>query len=79
MFRRGFYLSELFPLLIALAMLGAAVFGLWTGRVLWVARNDLLTLVHYAQDPGLFWLSVSLYLLGGVTLGVISFRTLRGY
>jgi len=79
MFRRGFYLSELLPLLVALAMLGAAIFGLSTGRVLWVARNDLLTLVHYAQDPGLFWLSISLYLLGGVTLGLISFRTLRGY
>jgi hypothetical protein len=79
MFRRGFYLSELFPLLIALAMLGAAIYGLYTGRVPWVARDDLVTLVNYSHDPGLFWLSVSLYLLGGVTLGIISFRTLRGY
>ena len=33
MFRRGIYFSELIPLLLAIAMLGMAVFGLATGRV----------------------------------------------
>jgi hypothetical protein len=79
MFRRGFYFSELLPLLIALGMLGAALYGLLTERVPWVGRPELLTLVRYAQDPGLFWLSISIYLLGGITLGIISFRTLRGH
>jgi hypothetical protein len=59
MFRRGFYLSELIPLLAAAAMLGTALFGLLTGRV-----------------P---WLSGTLYLLGGVVLGIMSLRTLRGH
>lgn len=79
MFRRGFYLSELLPLLAALAMLGTAIYGLLTGRIPWVSGSDILTLVFQAQDPGLYWLSVSLYLLGGVVLGIVSLRTLRGY
>lgn len=79
MFRRGFYFSELIPLLLALGMLGAALYGLFTERVPWVGRPEVVTLVDYSQDPGLFWLSISIYLLGGATLGVISFRTLRGH
>jgi hypothetical protein len=79
MFRRGFYLSELIPLLAAAAMLGTALYGLLTGRVPWLSGSDLLTLVNQAQDPGLYWLSVTLYLLGGVLLGILSLRTLRGH
>ena len=79
MFRRGFYLSELVPLLISVAMLGMAVFGLATGRVWSWVPGDMVSLVAYTQDPGLFWLSVSIYLIVGAGLGVISIRTLRGY
>lgn len=79
MFRRGFYLSELVPLLISVAMLGMAVFGLATGRVWSWVPGDVMGLVEYALDPGLFWLSVSIYLLVGAVLGVASLRTLRGY
>lgn len=80
MFRRGFYLSELVPLLLSLAMLGLAIFGLATGRV-WSLEpgGDLVTLVHYTQDPSFFWLSIGVYLLVGVTLGFVSIRSLRGY
>jgi hypothetical protein len=52
MFRRGFYFSELIPLLLAIALLGLAVFGLATGRV-----------------PS----------VGGIGLGIVSLRGLRGY
>jgi hypothetical protein len=79
MFRRGFYLSELIPLLVALVMLGAALYGLLTGRVPWLSGSDLLTLVNQSADPGLYWMSVTLYLLGGVILGIVSLRTLRGH
>jgi hypothetical protein len=79
MFRRGFYLSELVPLFISVAMLAMAVFGLATGRVWSWVPGELLSLVAYAKDPGLFWLSVSIYLLVGAVLGVVSIRTLRGY
>ncbi len=79
MFRRGFYLSELIPLLAAAAMLGTALFGLLTGRVPWLSGSELLTVVNQSQDPGLYWLSVTLYLLGGVVLGIMSLRTLRGH
>jgi hypothetical protein len=79
MFRRGFYLSELVPLLISVAMLGMAVFGLATGQVWSWVPGDMVSLVAYTHDPGLFWLSVSIYLVVGAGLGVISFRTLRGY
>jgi hypothetical protein len=79
MFRRGFYISELIPLLAAVAMLGTALFGLLTGRVPWLSSSDMLTLVSQARDPSLYWLSITLYLLGGVVLGVVSLRTLRGH
>ncbi len=79
MFRRGFYLSELIPLLAAAAMLGTAVYGLLTGRIPWLSGSDLLTLVNQSNDPGLYWLSVTLYLVGGVVLGIVSLRTLRGH
>jgi hypothetical protein len=79
MFRRGFYISELIPLFAAAAMLGTALYGLLTGRVPWLSGSELLTLVNQGQDPGLYWLSISLYLLGGVVLGVVSLRTLRGH
>jgi hypothetical protein len=79
MFRRGFYLSELIPLLAAAAMLGTALYGLLTGRIPWLSGSELLTLVNQANDPGLYWLSVTLYLVGGVSLGIFSVRTLRGH
>jgi hypothetical protein len=79
MFRRGFYLSELIPLLAAAAMLGTALYGLLTGRIPWLSGSELLTLVNQAHDPGLYWLSVTLYLVGGVVLGILSLRTLRGH
>lgn len=79
MFRRGFYLSELVPLLAAAAMLGTALYGLLTGRIPWLSGSELLTLVNQANDPGLYWLSVLLYLVGGVLLGIFSVRTLRGH
>lgn len=79
MFRRGFYLSELIPLVAAMAMLGTALYGLLTGRIPWLSGSEVLTLVQQAKDPGLYWLSVSLYLLGGIVLGVVSLRTLRGH
>ena len=79
MFRRGFYLSELIPLLAAAAMLGTAIYGLLTGRIPWLSGSDLLTLVNQSNDPGLYWLSVTLYLVGGVVLGILSLRTLRGH
>ncbi len=79
MFRRGFYLSELIPLLAAAAMLGTAVYGLLTGRIPWLSGSELLTLVNQSNDPGLYWLSVTLYLVGGVVLGILSLRTLRGH
>lgn len=79
MFRRGFYLSELIPLLAAAAMLGTALYGLLTGRIPWLSGSELLTLVNQANDPGLYWLSVTLYLVGGVLLGIFSVRTLRGH
>jgi hypothetical protein len=79
MFRRGFYLSELVPLLLSVALLGMAVVGLATGLVWSWVPGELVSQVAYAQDPGLFWLSVSIYLLVGAVLGVVSLRTLRGY
>jgi hypothetical protein len=79
MFRRGFYLSELIPLLLALGMLGLAIFGLATGRVWSLVPGEFVTVVHFSADPTLFWLSIGIYLLVGATLGVISLRTLRGY
>ena len=79
MFRRGFYISELIPLLLSLGMVGMAVFGLATGRVLSLAPGEFVGLVAYAQDPNLFWLSITLYLVVGAVLGVISLKTLRGY
>jgi hypothetical protein len=79
MFRRGFYWSELIPLLAAAAMLGTALYGLLTGRIPWLSGTDLLTLVNQSNDPGLYWLSVTLYLVGGVVLGILSLRTLRGH
>lgn len=79
MFRRGFYISELIPLLAAAAMLGTAVFGLLTGRVPWLSGSQLLTVVSQSGDPSLYWLSIGLYLLGGVILGIVSLRTLRGH
>jgi len=79
MFRRGFYWSELIPLLAAAAMLGTALYGLLTGRIPWLSGTELLTLVNQSNDPGLYWLSVTLYLVGGVVLGILSLRTLRGH
>ena len=79
MFRRGFYWSELIPLLASAAMLGTALYGLLTGRIPWLSGTDLLTLVNQSNDPGLYWLSVTLYLVGGVVLGILSLRTLRGH
>lgn len=79
MFRRGFYLSELVPLLISVAMLGMAVFGLATGHIWSWVPGDMVSLVAHTQDPGLFWLSVTIYLIVGAVLGVVSLRTLRGY
>jgi hypothetical protein len=78
MFRRGFYVSELIPLLIALGMLGTALYGLLTGHVPWMARSNF-ALVAQAADPGLYWMSISLYLIVGVVLGIYSLRTLRGH
>ena len=79
MFRRGFYISELIPLLLALGMLGAAVYGLITERVPSVSEHRVVGLVAHAQDPGLYWMSISVYLLVGAVLGYFSLRNLRGY
>ena len=79
MFRRGFYFSELIPLLLGLALLGMAVFGLATGRVPTVEPPDFVALVEHARDPGLYWMSIGIYLLGGVGLTIVSLRSLRGY
>jgi len=79
MFRRGFYFSELIPLLLALVLLGMAVFGLATGRVPTVEPPDFVALVEHARDPGLYWISIGIYLLGGVGLAIVSLRSLRGY
>jgi len=79
MFRRGIYLSELVPLLLALSMLGLAISGLVTGQVWSFAPGDMVALVALSRDPSLFWLSISLYLLLGAVLGFVSFRSLRGY
>lgn len=83
MFRRGIYLSELIPLLLSLGMLVAAVYGLATERVPSLANGmgegKVVGLVSHAQDPGLFWMSISLYLLIGAVLGFFSLRNLRGY
>jgi hypothetical protein len=83
MFRRGIYISELIPLLLSLGMLGAAVYGLATERVFSVGNGvgdgKVIGLVSHAQDPGLFWMSISLYLVMGVVLGFVSLRNLRGY
>jgi hypothetical protein len=83
MFRRGIYISELIPLLLSLGMLGAAVYGLATERVVSVGNGvgdgKVIGLVSHAQDPGLFWMSIALYLVMGVVLGFVSLRNLRGY
>lgn len=79
MFRRGIYLSELVPLLLALGMLGLAISGLVTGQVWSFAPGEMVALVALSRDPSLFWLSISIYLLLGAVLGVVSFRSLRGY
>ena len=81
MFRRGFYISELIPLLLSLGMLGAAVYGLITERVPSVTGNQqkVVGLVAHAHDPGLYWMSITVYLLVGAVLGFISLRNLRGY
>ena len=79
MFRRGFYFSELIPLLLALALLGMAVFGLATGRVPTVEPPQFVAVVEHARDPGLYWMSIGIYLLGGIGLGIVSLRGLRGY
>jgi hypothetical protein len=79
MFRRGFYFSELIPLLLAIAMLAMAVFGLATGRVPSVEPPEFVALVEHARDPGLYWASIGVYLLGGIGLGIFSLRALRGY
>jgi len=79
MFRRGFYISELIPLLLAMGMLGAAVYGLITERVPSVSEHRVVGLVAHAQDPGLYWMSISVYLLVGAVLGYFSLRNLRGY
>jgi hypothetical protein len=80
MFRRGFYFSELIPLLISLGMIGAAVYGLVTERVpAVVGGRKVVELVSYSQDSGLFWMSISIYLVVGAVVGVFSLRNLRGY
>ena len=79
MFRRGIYFSELIPLLLAIAMLGMAIFGLATGRVPSVEPPDFVALVEHARDPDLYWISIGIYLLGGIGLAVFSLRGLRGY
>ena len=79
MFRRGIYFSELIPLLLALALVGMAVFGLATGRVPTVEPPEFVAVVEHARDPGLYWVSIGIYLLGGIGLGIVSLRGLRGY
>lgn len=80
MFRRGIYLSELLPLLLALGMLAAAVYGLITERVPSVTgQQRLVGLVAHGEDPGLYWMSICIYLLVGAVLGYFSLRNLRGY
>jgi hypothetical protein len=80
MFRRGIYLSELIPLLLSLSMLGAALYGLLTERVpSLTGQHRVLGLVTHAQDPGLYWMSIIVYLLLGALLGYTSVRNLRGY
>ena len=81
MFRRGFYISELIPLLLSLGMLGAAVYGLVTERVPSVTggQRAMVGLVAHAQDPGLYGMSITVYLLVGAVLGYVSLRNLRGY
>ena len=81
MFRRGIYLSEIVPLLLALGMWGAALYGLITERVPSVTGREpeVVGLVAHAADPGLYWLSISVYLLVGAVLGYVSLRNLRGY
>lgn len=80
MFRRGFYLSELLPLLLSLGMWGAALYGLLTERVPSVTgSHEVVGLVAHAQDPGLYWMSICVYLLVGAVLGYFSIRNLRGY
>ena len=78
MFRRGLYLSELVPLLLSLGMLGAALYGLITERVPSFTGEPLLGLVALAQDPGLYWMSISVYLVVGLVLGYLSLRNRRG-
>jgi hypothetical protein len=60
-------------------MLGAALYGLITERVLSVTGQQVLGLVGHAQDPSLYWMTISLYLLVGAVLGWFSLRNLRGY
>jgi hypothetical protein len=79
MFRRGFYLSELIPLLLSLGMLAAAIYGLVTERVPSVVDHARVALIAHAQDPGLYWMSITVYLLVGAVLGYFSVRNLRGY
>jgi hypothetical protein len=80
MFRRGFYFSELIPLLLSLGMLGSALYGLITERVLSVTGpHYVFGLVGHAQDPGLYWMTITVYLLVGAVLGYFSVRNLRGY
>ena len=80
MFRRGFYISELVPLLLSLGMLGAALYGLITERVPSVTgHHQIMSLVAHAQDPGLYWMTISIYLVVGAVLGWFSLRNLRGY
>lgn len=79
MFRRGIYISELVPLLLALGMLGLAISGLVTGQVWSWSPGEFVALVALNRDPSLFWLSIWIYLLLGVVLGFVSFRSLRGY
>jgi hypothetical protein len=79
MFRRGIYISELVPLLLSMGMLGAALYGLITERVPSVTGQRLVGLVAHAQDPGLYWMSISLYLVVGAVLGYVSLRNLRGF
>jgi hypothetical protein len=80
MFRRGFYISELIPLLLSLGMLGAALYGLLTERVFsFTGPRAVFGLVAHAQDPELYWMTIGVYLLVGVVLGWFSVRNLRGY